>query len=125
MEINDNYILKRISPQLLVTDLERAITFYIQKLGFEIDFRYEDFYCGIIKDGHSIHLKWCDVLPRGRTEKRENEHIDLMFAVDDIEDLYNNLERIGVGITQPLRQMPYGKEFYIADPDGYIIAFLN
>jgi hypothetical protein len=28
-------------------------------------------------------------------------------------------------IVQPLRAMPYGKEFYIADPDGYILSFLE
>jgi len=27
-----------------------------------------------------------------------------------------------VEIVQPLREMRYGKEFYIADPDGYVIA---
>jgi hypothetical protein len=30
-----------------------------------------------------------------------------------------------IEIIQPLRAMPYGKEFYIADPDGYIIGFLG
>jgi predicted enzyme related to lactoylglutathione lyase len=28
-------------------------------------------------------------------------------------------------ITQPLRTMPYGTEFYISDPDGYVLAFLD
>jgi len=26
-------------------------------------------------------------------------------------------------VIQSLREMPYGREFYVADPDGYIIAF--
>jgi len=30
-----------------------------------------------------------------------------------------------VEIIQPLGNRLYGKEFYIADPDGYILAFLE
>ena len=49
--------IKSMSPQLLVADIERSIGFYTTQLGFEVDFRYEDFYAGISKDGFSIHLK--------------------------------------------------------------------
>ena len=38
--------IKQMSPQLLVTDLERSLEFYRTELGFEIDFLYEDFYAG-------------------------------------------------------------------------------
>jgi len=27
-----------------------------------------------------------------------------------------------VNIIEPLREMPYGREFYITDPDGYILG---
>jgi catechol 2,3-dioxygenase-like lactoylglutathione lyase family enzyme len=43
-----------MSPQLLVADIDRSIEFYAKILGFEVDFRYEDFYAGIIKDGYSM-----------------------------------------------------------------------
>ena len=49
--------IKKMSPQLLVADIDHSIEFYTKKLGFNVDFRYEDFYAGIIKDGYSIHLK--------------------------------------------------------------------
>lgn len=120
-----HYRLKQISTQLLTADLERSVTFYIKRLGFEVDFWYEDFYCGIIKDGYSIHLKLCPPSSGERKNKREDEHTDLLFSVDDIEDLYKQLKDNQIEIIQPLRDMPYGKEFYIADPDGYIIAFVE
>ena len=56
-------VFKKMSPQLAVADIGRAIKFYTEKLGFRLDFEYEDFYAGIIKDGHSIHLKCGE--PRG------------------------------------------------------------
>src|SRR5579863_5179113 len=103
------YQIKQISPQLLVADLERSINFYTQKLDFEVAFRYEDFYCSIIKDGYSIHLKIGEQLTRAPA----SEDLDLIFSVDNIEDLYDQLTSNEANITQPLRQMPYGKEFYI------------
>lgn len=117
--------IKKMSPQFLVADLERSIEFYMQKLGFSMEFRYEDFYAGIMKDGNSIHLKSGNPSAEERKNKRENDDLDLVFSVENVDGLYNDLVNRSVEITQPLCERPYGKEFYIADPDGYIIAFLE
>lgn len=117
--------IKKLSPQLLVTDLEDSIEFYTKKLGFEVDFRYDDFYAGISKDGCSIHLKPGTPSIEERQNKRKNEDLDIVFSVDNIENLYEELLNRSVELIQPLRNMPYGKEFYVADPDGYIISFLE
>lgn len=116
--------IKKMSPQFLVTDIERSIEFYTKKLGFDIDFRYEDFYAGIVKDGHSIHLKLGEPSIEERMNKRNNG-LDIVFSVDSIEKLYQELSNKSIEFVQPLRDMPYGKEFYVADPDGYTIAFLK
>ena len=117
--------IKKMSPQLLVTDLDSSIVFYTEKLGFEIEFRYEDFYAGIIKDGCSIHLKSGKPSLEERNNKRKNNDLDIVLSVENVEDLYNQFARQSIDIVQPLCDRPYGKEFYIADPDGYIFAFLE
>ena len=116
--------IKSMSPQFLVNDINRSIEFYTNKLGFDVDFHYEDFYAGITKDGYSIHLKLGTPAIEERENKRNNEHLDIVFSVDEIGVLYEDLRNHSVEVIQPLREMPYGKEFYIADPDGYIIAFM-
>jgi predicted enzyme related to lactoylglutathione lyase len=117
--------IKKMSPQLLVTDIDRSIEFYTKQLGFEMDFRYEDFYAGIIKNGFSIHLKSGTPSAEERKNKRENEDLDIVFSVEGVEDLYNEFLNKPIDILQPLCDRPYGKEFYIVDPDGYILAFLQ
>jgi catechol 2,3-dioxygenase-like lactoylglutathione lyase family enzyme len=114
-----------MSPQFVVSDLEMSIEFYTKKLGFVIDFLYEDFYAGISIDGFSIHLKSGEPLVEERKNKREKEGLDITFSVDGIEGLHNRFLNKTVEIIQPLREMPYGREFYLMDPDGYIIAFLE
>ena len=117
--------IKKMSPQLLVADIDRSVEFYTKKLGFDVDFRYEDFYAGIIKDGYSIHLKMSKPSTEERENRRNNEDPDIVFSVDGIEGLYEELSNKSVEFAQSLRDMPYGKEFYVVDPDGNIIAFLE
>ncbi|HYD91555.1 MAG TPA: glyoxalase superfamily protein [Flavobacterium sp.] len=124
METITHFRIKKMSPQFLVADIERSIEFYT-KLGFEIDFRYEDFYVGIVKDGCSLHLKSGKPSIEQRKEKGNDESLDIVFSVDGIEKVYQELLNKPIKFIQPLRDMPYGKEFYVADPDGYIIAFLT
>jgi catechol 2,3-dioxygenase-like lactoylglutathione lyase family enzyme len=117
--------IKKMSPQLIVKDIGHSIQFYTNKLGFDVDFRYEDFYAAIIKEGHSIHLKSGKPSIDERKSRRENEDVDIVFSVDNIGDLYEQYSNRSVEFIQRLRDMPYGKEFYVTDPDGYIIAFLE
>ena len=125
MNISTGPKIKKMSPQFLVADIEHSIEFYTKKLDFEVDFRYEDFYAGIIKDNYSIHLKSGKPSIEERESKRENIDLDIIFSVEGVEYLYEELMNKSVEIVQPLCDRPYGKEFYIADPDGYILAFLE
>jgi predicted enzyme related to lactoylglutathione lyase len=117
--------IKAMSPQLLVTDITRSIEFYTKKLEFEIDFCHEDFYAGISKGGISIHLKIGKYSTEERQNRKSNEDLNIVFLVDDIENAYTEILDRSVEVIIPLREMDYGKEFYITDPDGYILAFLE
>ncbi|HEY2720996.1 MAG TPA: VOC family protein [Chitinophagaceae bacterium] len=119
-----DFRIKKMSPQFIVTDLDRSIEFYTRQLGFELDFRYQDFYAGIIKDGYSIHFKLGQPSPDEKQKRRNNEDLDIIFLIDDIENSYKEISLRAIEIIQPLRDAPYGKEFYIADPDGYSLGFV-
>ena len=115
--------IKSIAPQFLVADLERALDFYMNKLGFEKSFQYEDFYAGVIRDDQIIHLKLADLedLP----QPKGKDHLDVNCAVEGIEALYEECTSLAVEMRQTLREMPYGREFYIADPDGNVLGFVE
>src|ERR1700704_2605048 len=92
----------KMSPQLLVADIERSIEFYTNGLGFDLDFRYEDFYAGILKDGFSIHLKSGNPSAEVRKSKRDNDDLDIVFSVGGVDELYNELVNKSIEIIQPL-----------------------
>lgn len=125
MDAVTNFKIKSMSLQLLVANVDRSVEFYSNYLGFDVDFRYEDFYAGIVKDGCSIHLKEGMRLINKSADTGVDTDLDVLFSVDGIAKLYQGFVDQSLEIVQPLREMPYGKEFYIADPDGYIIGFVD
>lgn len=117
--------IRGMAPQFVVSDLEKSISFYTEELGFSVSFGYQDFYAGLECAGHSLHLKHGDPLSDERSRKRKDENLDVTFSVADVNGLYENILSKKINVIQPLRTMPYGKEFYICDPDGYILAFVE
>jgi catechol 2,3-dioxygenase-like lactoylglutathione lyase family enzyme len=113
-----------IAPQFLVDDLERAIAYYRDKLGFELDFTYQGFYAAVTRDGFAIHLKHAPKLAADREHRKQNEHLDAYISVTGIHGLFGELERRGARVLRPLQERPWACfDFYIEDPDGYILCF--
>ena len=113
-----------IAPQFLVDDLDRAIVYYREKLGFELDFKYQSFYASVSRDAFAIHLKCAPKLAADREHRKQNEHLDAYISVSGIRDLFSELERRGAQVIEALQQRPWAcLDFYVEDPDGYILCF--
>jgi uncharacterized glyoxalase superfamily protein PhnB len=112
------------APQFLVDRLDDALAFYEQRLGFARNFVYEDFYAGVSRDGAVIHLKCAPKLQAERAQRRSEEHLDAYLAVSGVGELHDELVRRGAPIIKSLEQRPWGqRDFYVEDPDGYILCF--
>ena len=113
-----------VAPQVLVDDLERAIAYYCDKLGFKLDFRYECFYASVSRDGFAIHLKAAPKLPAEREPRKENEPLDAYISVAGIRGLFRELEGRGARVIRPLEERPWAcVDFYVEDPDGNVLCF--
>jgi len=72
----------------------------------------------------SLHLKEAPKDDDERRHRRANEHLDAAAGVDGIEAFYAQCEANGARIIKPLTETPWGtKDFYVEDPDGYILCF--
>jgi catechol 2,3-dioxygenase-like lactoylglutathione lyase family enzyme len=111
------------APQFLVDDLARSMTYY-RKLGFTFGAPWEGFYAIGELDGLELHLKEAPKNRAERQHRREQEHLDAAAGVDGIEAFYERCVANGATILRPLAATAWGtKDFYIEDPDGYVIAF--
>lgn len=111
------------APQFLVDDLARSIAYY-QKLGFAFGEPWNGFYAIGQLDGLELHLKEAPKCGPERQHRREHEHLDAAAGVDGIEAFYARCMANGAQIIKPLTATAWGtKDFYIEDPDGYIVCF--
>lgn len=112
-----------LAPQFLVDDIARSIAYY-QRLGFAFGEPWEGFYAIGVRDGLELHLKEAPKSEADRAYRRANEHLDAAAGVDGIEAFYAQCVANGATILKPLAATDWGtKDFYLEDPDGYIIAF--
>lgn len=115
--------LTSLAPQFLVDDLAGSIAHY-QRLGFTFGETWGGFYAIGARNGLELHLKEAPKHHGERQHRREHEHLDAAAGVDGIEAFYSQCVANGVPILKPLATTAWGtKDFYVEDPDGYIIAF--
>lgn len=108
-----------VTPVLPVRDLEAALAFYTELLGFRMAFRQGQV-AGLLLgawsgDGLSLHLAEVtqDLIPNAQL------YIVVNGAIDEL------YERVAQAhIAAPLERKPWGmREFTLADPDGHHLRF--
>lgn len=118
-------LLSHIAPVFQIKDMARSLSFYQAQLGFKLVYLYENFYGSVVRDGCHIHLQCRTPFERDQTAFERGEHLDACVIVRDAHALSQSLAAAQVIFTVPLRQMPYGTEFYVPNPDGYILGFVQ
>lgn len=123
--------LVSISPFFIVKDLQASIAFYIERLGFELDFQGPEgdvYYAGVSREGIGIMLKTIlpDVLPCPNHTRHEWARWDAYVYTLDPDTLFNEFRQRGVPFVKELSFIDEGLwGFEIADADGYVLAFFR
>ena len=113
-----------LAPQFLVDDLDRTSAYYAGCLGFEFGQSWGGFYAIGRKDGLELHFKCAPKNQSEREHRRSNEHLDASAGVEGIEAFYSECIAGEAKIIKPLAPTAWGtQDFYVEDPDGYVICF--
>lgn len=109
-----------VHPILGARDLERALAFYVEQLGFAIAFRdgsNPTNYAGLRRDGVELHFQWQD--------EHEMSTTRLRFVVADPDALFREYQdRAFLPERAAIRDTPWGtREFACYDPDGNALTF--
>lgn len=112
--------LKRAIPLLASLDIDRTLTFYAEKLGFDVEVFHVDDAAGVERDGVQIHFWKCD-------DRHIAENTSCRIDVEGIDSLYAEL--LSQGVVHPngsLEDKPWGfREFAVLDGDGNLITFVQ
>jgi uncharacterized glyoxalase superfamily protein PhnB len=137
-----NKKFKKLTPDLMVSDVGVAVKFYTEKLGFKLDIlvpenektieneladnkkyayamisRDEVFVMFMQKDAYAEDVPELKNVPIGAS-------LTLYYDVDDVQGLYDSFKKQQVEIIKDISMTWYGmKEFYIRDCNGYILGF--
>ena len=123
--------LVSIRPSFIVKDLQASITYYRERLGFQLDFQGPDdgpFWAGVSRDGIGIMLKAVasDVLPIPNHTRHEWGPSDADIYSMDPDALFDEFSRRGASFVKKLSFIEEGLwGFAVTDADGYVLVFFH
>jgi predicted lactoylglutathione lyase len=101
-----------VSPILVVRDLAASRAYYIDILGFQVDWNYEDVMTCVSRDRCSIFLTQGDQGHPGTW---------IWIGVTDCKALHDELAARGAKIRHPPANYPWALEMQVEDLDGNVL----
>lgn len=123
-------MFKKMTPNLMVVDVEKSIQFYRDKLGFKVAITVPD---SGPKDFAILQRDQVELMLQSRTSlltdiptvgsRGINPSVVLYVEVDDIHEIHDKVKS-DVKVVKALGKTFYGMtEFYVQDLDSYVIGF--
>lgn len=112
-----------VIPQLRITSAERSLSFYVNGLGFSVDWKHQfeagfPLFLQLTRSGQTIFL----------TEHAGDCQVGgaVYFRIPDATACHAEFAARGIVATQPPTQTPWGTcEFVLTDPDGNRLRFAS
>ena len=112
-----------VIPQLRITNAERSLAFYIDGLGFQVDWQHQ------FESGYPLFFQ----ITRNEQTIFLTEHSGdcevggaVYFRVPDARVCYAEFAQRGIIATKGPENTPWGTcEFLLTDPDGNKLRFAN
>ena len=120
----------RLGPAIPILDvrhIEDALSYYVDRLGFQVDFRYEkhpDNYAGVKRDDVRLHMQWQSA---AEFEDGHAGRLRFRIPVDSPDALYAEYRAMGVFDDDvEVHDTEWGtREFGFRDPDGNGLVFFR
>ncbi len=118
--------------ELFVEDMDRAIVFYRDVLGFVL-LRRDEGYASIRRGDVTLGLGPIAKLPdvggyftRHKLRANRGMGVEIVLEVADIRAEHDRVRAAGWPLLEPLRERPWGLvDFRLADPDGYYLRITS
>ena len=132
-----------LTPELHCTDIKTSLAFYVDVLGFVIQYqRPEDGFAMLIRQGSRLmldQLHATEVTGTNRTwiagalEYPFGRGVNFQMETDKVDALYAKAQKSGAKIFLPMEEKWYrcddallgNRQFIVQDPDGYLLRFFE
>lgn len=125
-----------LTPELYCTDIKISLYFYINVLGFNIQYqRQEEGFAMLEREGARIMLEQINKTNRvwlaAPLEVPFGRGINLEIRTDNINELYRHVQNANASIFMSIEEKYYqvndtelcNRQFIVSDPDGYLLRF--
>lgn len=117
---------RRATACLFVTDLDRALAFYRDVLGFDVAYTYGEppLWGELQRDGAILNLRFVDASPWVDGVRDADQLLSAYVLTTDATALFVGYQARGVDFHERLQRKPWDNdEFIIRDPDGNLVLF--
>ncbi|WP_137125312.1 VOC family protein [Roseomonas sp. HF4] len=113
-----------ITPQLRTTDLKASIRFYVDRLGFTLPVRWQDFYAGLSAGDAEARLRRVDEPDPSIPYVAVGAYVHLDIHVDGIDALHEAFQARGVSVLEgPVDQPRNTREIVLRDDQDHTLYF--
>lgn len=111
---------------LTVKDLDASVRFYTEVVGLPVDRRYQtgpDTEIAFLGPGETkVEL----VCHRGRPDVTIGNGVSIGFEVESVREKFSSFQGTDIPVIGDIVQPnPHVRFFYVADPDGFRVQFLE
>lgn len=105
-------VFEGVWPIFRVADLDASLRYYIDILGFTIDWKYEGVIASVSRDRVGIFLSEGDQGHPGAW---------VWIGVGDVDALFHEYRAKGAKVRHPPTNYSWAREMQIEDPDGNVL----
>lgn len=134
-----DFYLTPMTPELMCTNIKESVAFYLDILGFNIQYeRKDDGFAMLERQGSRLMLD--EIIPNsdstwttGPLERPYGRGINLQIQTSQVKTLYKTVKGSSARIFLELEEKWYrrdmtllgNKQFIVLDPDGYMLRFFE
>jgi hypothetical protein len=121
--------LTYVSPCFIVASLKNSVSYYTDKLGFQILYTGPEdnpFFAIVVRDKIFIQLKEIapDIMPIPNHTRHPYARLDAFIYTSDPDVIYEEYRAKGLNFKQPIMDDDDNlRGFEITDADGYVLFF--
>ena len=120
--------LNELQPILWVSNIERSVDFYRDKLGFDLAFAMTGdggklLHASVTNGSVTLMLGYKDEATIPVEGRRLGGGAELYTYAEDVDAYYERVRAAGTSLTQPITDQYWGdRTFTVTDPDGYVLT---